>query len=106
MAGVARGRLSEATSAPASGERVDVVIRVGGLAIEQISTGALSGPVDYRQDQDEWVMVLEGGAVLEVDGEAMDLAPRSWVHLPAGIPHRLVSVVVPTTWLTVLLPPP
>lgn len=74
------------------------------LVVEQILSGVVE-PVDYVQDQDEWVVVLDGAAVLEVDGEHCDLARGDWMLLPAGTPHRLVSTRPGTNWLAVHLHP-
>jgi mannose-6-phosphate isomerase-like protein (cupin superfamily) len=102
---VLRGRLSFAADGPARGERATELARMGNVVVEQILSGQLDGPVDYRQDQDEWVVVLEGGAVLEVGGERLDLGPGDWVVLPAGVPHRLVETTPGTSWLAVHVHP-
>jgi cupin 2 domain-containing protein len=47
------------------------------------------------------VVVLEGAAVVEVDGERLDLAPGDWVLLPAGVPHSVVRTEIGTNWLAV-----
>lgn len=46
-------------------------------------------------------MVLEGAAVVEVDGERLDLAAGDWVFLPAGVPHSVVHTEAGTNWLAV-----
>ncbi len=100
---VLRGRLHDPSSAPADGERVEPLVRVRNLAVEQILSGRLPAPVDYRQDQDEWVVVLSGSAVLDVDGERLELGPGDWVLLESGTPHRLESTERETSWLAVHL---
>lgn len=102
---VARGRLADPSEAPEWGERTDEVVRHRNLVVEQILSGTLEGPADYVQEQDEWVAVLAGAAVLEVGGERLDLGPRDWLFLPAGTPHRLVSTEPGTEWLAVHLWP-
>lgn len=57
--------------------------------------------MDFRQGSDEWVVLLDGGAQLEVDGERVVLRPGDWVLLPAGTPHRLVHTDAGTRWLAV-----
>lgn len=74
---------------------------VDGAVVEQIRTGRLEGPVDYRADVDEWVLVLEGSAVLEVAGTPVELRAGDWVMLPARTPHRLLDTEPGTNWLTV-----
>jgi cupin 2 domain-containing protein len=98
---VTRGRLADRAAAPERGERTDELVRHRNLVVEQILSGTLDGPADYVQEQDEWVVLVAGGAVLEVDDERLDLAARDWVLLPAGMPHRLVSTEPGTEWLAV-----
>ena len=69
--------------------------------VEQILSGPDVAPEDYLQDQDEWITLLAGGAVLEVGGERVELGPGDWVLLPGGVPHRLVEVRSGTNWLAV-----
>ena len=97
------GRLLDPSAAPTTGERVEPLVRVRNLVVEQILSGELEAPVDYRQDQDEWVAVLAGSAVLVVDGERLELGPGDWVLLEAGVPHRLERTERGTSWLTVHL---
>jgi cupin 2 domain-containing protein len=71
------------------------------VVFEQILSGADVEPEDYLQDQDEWVVVLAGRAVIEVGGDRVELGPSDWVLLPGGVPHRLVEVDAGTNWLAV-----
>jgi cupin 2 domain-containing protein len=94
-----RGRLSPATEAPQAGERSEVLARLGGAVVELILSGRISAPVDYNQPHDEWVAVLDGAAVLQVDDEQVVLSTGDWILLPAHVPHRLVEVEPGTRWL-------
>ncbi|HEV2369901.1 MAG TPA: cupin domain-containing protein [Acidimicrobiales bacterium] len=96
-----RGRLLGPDDAPPTGERAEDVAVVGSARVEQILSGALTGPVEYLQAHDEWVVVLAGCAELEVMGERHELAAGEWVLLPAGTPHRLVRAQPGTAWLAV-----
>ncbi len=103
--GVHRGTLRPPTDAPPVGERFETVLATRNLVVEQILSAAADEPVDHRQDADEWVAVLAGAAVLEVDGERFDLGPGEWVFLPAGAPHTVVGTAAGTSWLAVHLAP-
>jgi mannose-6-phosphate isomerase-like protein (cupin superfamily) len=101
---VMRGRLHSPDDAPARGEDTHRLSELGPVVVDQILSGRLDGPVDYRQDTDEWVVVLDGGATLDVEGERMHLTAGDWVLLPAHTPHRLVETEAGTSWLTVTAP--
>jgi cupin 2 domain-containing protein len=95
------GRLETGVAAPDEGERIELLARGAGFVVEQILSGRLAAPQDYEQDHDEWVVILDGGAVLEVDGVGHELASGDWWWLPAGTPHRLVRTEPGTSWLAV-----
>ena len=97
----ARGRLARGSSAPASGEETSTLAALGPVRVEQILSGRLAGPADYVQDHDEWVVLLDGAAVLDVDGQRCELEPGDWVLLPSGVPHTLVSTRPGSSWLAV-----
>ncbi len=101
MSGALRGRLSPSTRAPDLGENSEELIRLRNVVVEHILSGALSAPVDYNQSHDEWVLVLEGAAVLEVGDDRLDLSRGDWVLLPANVAHRLIESRPGTSWLAV-----
>lgn len=90
----------------AASEQVEALFARPGLRIERIvSTGQASPPgFWYDQPQDEWVIVLRGGAGLLVEGEAeRTLGPGDFAFLPARRRHRVVWTAAdePTVWLAV-----
>ncbi len=96
-----RGRLRDGTQAPAVGERVEDVLELGSVEIRQILSGRLEQPVDFVQEDDEWVVVLAGRGRLEIEGREVELEAGEWLFLPAGLPHRLVEAEPGTSWLAV-----
>ena len=103
--GLRRGALRPATDAPATGEWSGTLVATRNLVVEHILSGASDQPVDYRQEADEWVAVLAGAAVMEVEGERLEMGPGDWVFLPGGLPHRVVRTAAGTSWLAVHLAP-
>ena len=59
----------------------------------------------YAQDQAEWVLLLGGSAVLEIQGQGEPLAlePGDMVLLPAHCKHRVAATDPgePTIWLAI-----
>jgi quercetin dioxygenase-like cupin family protein len=74
---------------------------MGNVMVEQIISSSSPDPVEYLQVQDEWVVVLDGAAVLDVDGTEVRLEPGDWVLLPAETPHRVLMTEAGTRWLAV-----
>lgn len=59
------------------------------------------------QDHDEWVMVLAGGAVLEMgDTNQVHLQAGQWFTITAGQRHRVAWTERPTIWVAVHFPSP
>lgn len=100
-----KGALLPSAVAPERGERFVEQLAHRGVVIEQIISSAHPEQTDYVQEQDEWVVLLEGGAILEVGGEEVLLAAGEHLFLPARTPHRVVSSVQGSRWLAVHIHP-
>ena len=99
-------RLFPEPDVPAQDERTEILLERSGVRIARIlsAPGSASGP--YDQERDEWVLLLQGRALLEVEGERVELNAGEALRLPA---HRLHSVLntsadPPCVWLAVHLP--
>ena len=58
----------------------------------------------YDQDDDEWVMVLRGGATLEFDsGELVAMNEGDYLTIPRHAKHRVRETGPETIWLAVYL---
>lgn len=104
--GYSQGRLEPPSAAPAVGERVETLAALPSLTVEQILSGRLDQPVSFLQDHNEWVVLLQGGARMLVDGTELELGPGEWLLLPAGCPHTVLETRPGTSWLAVLGPGP
>lgn len=71
--------------------------------VEQILSGSAPRPQSYLQEQDEWVVVLAGSSVLDVEGERVTLGPGEWLFLPSATAHTVVDTEPGTSWLAVHL---
>ena len=71
------------------------------VVIEEIVSSALPDSFEYRQPHDEWVVVLEGTAKLDVDSDVVTLAGGEWLLIPADTRHRVLETVAGTRWLAV-----
>jgi cupin 2 domain-containing protein len=98
------GRLSS-SEPPVVGERFDPIVALRSVDIEQITSSATPDPTTYDQAQDEWVLVLEGRATLDVEGSTVTLAAGDWLLLPARTRHRVVDTATGTRWLAVHIHP-
>lgn len=96
---------------PGADESFESLLERPGVRVERIVSHGHSTPPGqwYDQAQDEWVMVLSGGArlAIEVAGEGrereLELGPFDAVFLPAHCRHRVIATDPgqPTVWLAV-----
>lgn len=100
-----QGNLFADSAPPAQGERFESLLRLRGLHLERIVSSAQPEPGEYCQEQDEWVVLLRGEALLEVAGQRRALAAGDYVFLPARTPHRVLSTSAGALWLAAHLAP-
>lgn len=94
-----------------SREAFDDLLNVPGLRIERIVSYGQQSPTNfwYEQEDDEWVIVLQGLATLEIENETnlVTLKPGDHYWIPASLRHRVNSTAPDgaTIWLAVHRPP-
>lgn len=99
------GNLLTAIPDAVGGELFETLAAVGGVRIERIvSKGhATTAGEWYDQSWHEWVLLVEGEALLAIEGEQVPhrLLPGQWMFLPAHCRHRVEWTVSdqPTVWL-------
>ena len=86
---------------PLEGERFDVLLRHKGLTIERIVSSPRIAHERYVQAQDEWVVLLQGQAVMDVDGRTVPFTSGDHLFLPAQTPHTVLQVSDGALWLAV-----
>lgn len=72
------------------GEHFDELQRCRNIKVERIISSNLVEPKLYIQKQDEWVILLQGKARLDVDGKERELNPGDFLFIPAGTPHQVL----------------
>ena len=102
---MSRGNIFDDAVPPVAGEIFEPLLSVRNLLIERIRSSAKIESVEYRQAQDEWVLLLRGEAVLSIAGELSRMKDGDYVFLPAGTPYSVVSVSDGAVWLGVHLHP-
>ena len=102
-----RGRLLVELPAAGAEEHFEDLLRRPGIRIERIVSHGQASPADfwYDQDEDEWVLVVAGEAVIELEGpaEVVTLQRGDWLMIPARRRHRVLFTESPTVWLAVWL---
>jgi len=87
-------------------ELSEIILSAPGIRVERIISQAHASPQGfwYDQDWDEWVVVLQGAARLQFEGEAvLKMTAGSFVNIPAHKRHRVewTAEDQQTIWLAV-----
>ena len=88
---------------PLTGERFETLLSHKNLVLERIVSSAVITPCEYIQTQDEWVVLIQGEADLEVDSKAITLTSGDYLFLPAGTPHTVKRASQGAIWLAIHL---
>ena len=87
-------------------EYFELLLSQKNVRIERIISHGHCTPAGqwYDQSENEWVMVLQGGGVIEYENaEQITLKTGDFVYLPAHSKHRVVSTLEHehTVWLAI-----
>ena len=73
------------------------------VTIKTIVSNTLSTPQTFVQKCDEWVVVLQGCAKIEMDGLTHKLKKGDTLFIPAGKEHTLLKTKKVVIWLAVYI---
>ena len=101
-----RGNIFENVPAELPAELVEVLAESGGIRIERIVARGHASPEGfwYDQSENEWVVLLSGGAVIQFEGgRAVKMGPGDYINIPAHRRHRVVETAkdANSVWLAV-----
>jgi cupin 2 domain-containing protein len=103
MSATPTGNLYANATPPLDGERFEELLVHKGLVIERIVSSAKIASQEYMQDQDEWVVLLQGEATLSVAASHVALKAGDYLFLPSMTPHTVLTVSDGALWLAVHL---
>ncbi|MCI4406948.1 MAG: cupin domain-containing protein [Sulfuricurvum sp.] len=69
------------------------------LKIEAIRSWLKNPGELYNQDRDEWVLLVEGEAELEIEDQILKLCKGDYLLIPKYTSHRVRSTAKDTLWL-------
>lgn len=86
-------------------EIVETLSKTPNGRVELIISSGQASPegFEYNQDEDEWVLILQGDAILDVEGELYELEKGDYLMLYKHQRHRVAftSINPPCVWLAV-----
>ena len=87
-------------------ELFHVLAQKGAVKIQRIVSKGHSSPKSgwYDQEQDEWVIILQGSAMVTFEGNSEErLETGSYLNIPAHTKHKVswTSPDIETVWLAI-----
>jgi cupin 2 domain-containing protein len=86
---------------PKTGETFTTLLQHKNIKINHIVSSSKAVPVEYIQEEDEWLVLLEGEATLLIKSEEKILTKGETLFIPAKVPHTVLKTTDGTVWLTV-----
>jgi len=86
---------------PQSYETFTTLLEHKNIKINRIVSSDELVETEYIQEEDEWLVVLEGEATLLLNDEKKILIKGDTLFIPSKTPHRVLSTQSGTIWLTV-----
>ena len=89
------------THIPNIGEQFNTLLEHKNIKIIRIVSSNNIETNEYCQSEDEWVVLIEGSAVLEMNKQKQQLSKGESLFIPAHTPHSVLEVEKGTIWLAV-----
>ena len=86
---------------PKNGETFTTLLEHKNIKINRIISSNTIDPVKYVQEEDEWLVVIEGEAKLLIENKEQVLIKGETLFIPAKVPHTVLATSSGTVWLTV-----
>lgn len=93
--------LNEGEKAAENNEVFSTLFQNKTLKIESIRSSLKTAGQLYNQEQDEWVLLLEGEARIEIINDIHIMRSGDYIFLPKHTPHRVHSTSENALWLAV-----
>ena len=86
---------------PKKDEQFDNIFEKKGIKITRIVSSRIENKKEFLQKENEWVIVLEGEALLEMNKKIYRLKKGDFLFIEANTPHKLLKTKEGTLWLAV-----
>ncbi len=84
-------------------EKFKTMLQHKNVSVKRIVSNTLKTPQTFRQDVDEWVIVLQGCAKLEMDGIIHKLKKGDSLFIEANKEHTLLKTKQVVVWLAIYI---
>lgn len=86
---------------PQDNETFTTLLEHKNIKINHIVSAEHIEQIEYIQEEDEWLVLIEGEATLSLHGKEHILFKGDTLFIPAKTPHTVLETQKGTVWLTV-----
>ncbi len=86
---------------PKKGEEFTTLLEYKNIKIVRIVSSNDFNSIEYCQNEDEWVVLLEGKATLRVEQKEVTLTKGETLFISAKTAHQILKMKSGTVWLAV-----
>ena len=86
---------------PESGENFTTLLEHKNIKINRIVSSSNVESIEYIQEEDEWLVLLEGEATIRIEDNEKILTKGETLFIPAKVLHTVLQTTKGTVWLTV-----
>lgn len=85
-----------------SEEILESLLQLPNIKIQKITSHGQTSDEWYEQEEDEWVVIIEGeGELTFEDGRVIRLGKGEYIHIPRMQKHKVTYCASPTIWLAI-----
>ena len=86
---------------PKSRENFTTLLEHKNIKINRIVSSSNVESIEYIQEEDEWLVLLEGEATIRIEDKEKILTKGETLFIPTKTPHKVLKTKEGTVWLTV-----
>ncbi len=86
---------------PKKGEEFTTLLEYKNIKIVRIVSSNDFNSIEYCQDEDEWVVLLDGRVTLRVEQKEVTLTKGETFFIPAKTAHQILKMERGSVWLAV-----
>jgi len=86
---------------PKKGEEFTTLLEHKNIKVVRIVSSDKLELKEYIQAEDEWVVLIKGRALLEIEGKKVCLKAGDTLFIPAGTPHKVLETQLDSLWIAI-----
>jgi cupin 2 domain-containing protein len=84
-------------------EYFETLLQKRNVSIKKIRSWDVRNGEWYLQEEDEWVVLLEGSAIIEYESDSKHLKAGEYLYIPRTTKHRVKETSRDALWLAVYI---